>query len=694
MSTPAQAGSCSTSALPPTAPDLLVDARRTFFHGPRLRKVTARADSPATGTLQQFLDAEYSTDFTSSVSGPHATLDTADITVARLRQLCRLSAPLAPEAVLAHDFANPAVAAVLTDMWPVTVSCYGKPHAEAVLRNRLTGPHLDTADIPFLLDRAESAGLRPLTADEAVSLPAHDQRGARHALWRYLHSLPGGHTHLPDPGQAADPYERLLANPPATLPDHPAQHGTVVAQTMLQGDLDTPGQGLSGGMSVLLGGLGDQLATNEYIGHVLTVVTAGHDSLEREMNLLRPRTPAHTVLRLPVDAPASPPHEGWTPYRAALNWWARRLFAALPRKVDVIHLRFGDEASLALADAAEHAGTRTVFTATPDPHRTLTHTYTDTCSTASDEEHLLRDDLHRIFCADRLVDRSDEVIGIAGPSGAEHLLRHFPVLEDRYGPDGPPAPPEGIAPYTPDPAESTLRKQMLDALYADGSRTDALSPQDRELPLLLSVGRLHPVKQQDMLVHTWLVTEMWRSTTLVIVGGSHNAPARQEHETRRRIHELLRGHNAAASRLAIVPAMPNMSIRRLERALADPASGPATWYVCPSAKEEFGIAILEAMEAGLPVTGPQRGGVAHYVHDGVNGLLLDTSSPSGLARGLHRLRSLPESTRHRMAMAAQHTATTRYALQDMTDFLCTTYSTLAQRPRTNAVSRGARVDPA
>ncbi|MEU8651502.1 glycosyltransferase [Streptomyces sp. NPDC048737] len=93
----------------------------------------------------------------------------------------------------------------------------------------------------------------------------------------------------------------------------------------------------------------------------------------------------------------------------------------------------------------------------------------------------------------------------------------------------------------------------------------------------------------------------------------------------------------------------------------------------PSAKEEFGIAVLEAMEAGLPAAGPLRGGVAHYLRDGVNGILLDTSSASGLARGLHRLASLPEDRRTHLARAARETVTTRYSVADMAQALAAEY---------------------
>ncbi|MFC9268667.1 glycosyltransferase [Streptomyces zhihengii] len=632
------------------------------------------------GDLGVLLDAEYGPHPRALPAGPAAAPGRQDAVLASLRRACRLGAPLTPEALLAHASGGPRTLAVLTEMWPDTVRRHGRRRAERALRHLLLSGASDATGTAFLLDSAESADLAPLSAAEASRLTDTGDRAARHALWRYLHHVPGGTAHLPAPGAGSDPYERLLLAPPDIGHDDPGDvSGIVVAQAMLQGGLETPGQGSSGGLSVLLGGLGDRLASCAGIGRVLTIVTAGHDLLEHDRALLHRRRPGHWVLRLPVDSPAPPQPDTWPAHRAALTWWAHRLLRSLPFAVDIAHLRYGDDGSLALAEAASRTGARLFFTATPDPHRTLVRKYTEAGPHDPGRGELLRGELHRVFCADRLVDRADTVLGIPGRSGTRELLAHYPVLGDRYGPRGPAAPPEGIAPYTPARNEGPLRRRMLDDLFAGGDRPDALAPQDRPLPLLLCVGRLHPVKQQDLLVRTWLATELWRTTTLVVVGGGTARPTPSERRMREALGTLLRGHDAAGRRLAVLPALPNDAVRRLERALADPAGGVPAWYVCPSVKEEFGLAVLEAMEAGLPAAGPSRGGVPHYLRDGVNGLLLDTSSAAGLARGLHRLAAVPEDGRRRLALAGRETAVTRYSVADMADALAGQYRTTARR---------------
>ncbi|MEU9735938.1 glycosyltransferase family 4 protein [Streptomyces sp. NPDC048002] len=563
----------------------------------------------------------------------------------------------------------------MTELWPESVRHHGTTYAEEALRHALLHEASHPSRTALLLECAEIADLRPLSCDEAAEHAAKaTHRAERHALWRYLHRLPEGPALLAATTHATDAYERLLLSPPTRLSAEGWRSGgIVVAQTMLLGDLLTPGAGLSGGLSVLLGGLGDRLARSEGIAGVITVVLTGHDGLARGPGLLRERTTGHWVLSLPVDAPTPPQQNALAEHRAALAWWAARLLGALPRAVDVLHVRYADDGSMALAHAAARSGIRLFFTATPDPHRTVARNYGEADPDDSSAADRLRDDLHRIYCADRLVDRADTVIGIPGSSGSRELLRHFPVLAARYGPAGPASPPEGIAPYSPAPDETARQHRLLAGLFTGGASPDSLAPESRDLPMLLCVGRLHPMKQQDLLVRTWLATDLWRRTTLLIVGGSGDCPTPSEQQMRAELGALVAGHAEAARHLALLPAMPNNEVRRLEHALATPANGVRAWYVCPSVKEEFGIAILEAMEAGLPPAGPLRGGVAHYLRDGLNGLLLDTSSASGLAHGLRRMANLHEDDRLRLARAARATVKARYSVTDMADALAAEY---------------------
>jgi len=60
-------------------------------------------------------------------------------------------------------------------------------------------------------------------------------------------------------------------------------------------------------------------------------------------------------------------------------------------------------------------------------------------------------------------------------------------------------------------------------------------------------------------------------------------------------------------------------------------------FVLPSRHEPFGIVVLEAWSAGLPVVASRSGGLAKLVDDGRNGLSFDSGDLSGLVARLQQL---------------------------------------------------------
>ncbi|MFJ3501649.1 glycosyltransferase [Streptomyces sp. NPDC090135] len=667
-------------------PDPFVEARTAYWNralGGREPYDPHGSSPPSRSLLAELVGAEYSPDHRTRVRPGRAT--SWDMLLARLRNRVRAGEAPDPDECVRLLTGGESTRAVVFESWSAVVRHHGATRATAAVRSGLRTTE-DPDAVPFLLDLATTARLSPLPPAELLRLANRHDRRVAHAARRLLATYACAPPAPAGRGGPADAYELLLLDALENRPLGGAgitglRPGVFVAQSMLMGRFDRPGEGLSGGLSVLLGSLGDALARTDGIAAVVTVVTACRPELEEDPVLLHHRGPAHWILRLPLDSdhPVRPEEMGR--HREALAWWATRLLGSLPRPVDVLHVRYADDGSLALAEAARRIGAGLVFTATPDPHRQMSERHDAPGADPTGVRH----DLHRVFLADRLVERADRVVGIAGRGGGTtELLRHFPQLTGCDGGAAPGAPSEGVAPYRP-PADAERRRELLLGPIDAVARTC----EDRVPTVLLNVGRLHPVKQQDVLVRAWTESGCHRDSVLVLVGGSPRAGDDTERAMRERIENAVASCPEARRRLVLLPALPNADVRLLERALADPARPFRARYVCPSAKEEFGLAVLEAMEAGMVTAGPMRGGVPHYLTDGSNGLLLDTSTSRTLGEGLKRLLRIGDEEAAAMARRARHLVRTTYSATAMARALAGHYADVTEREHQPATGPSA-----
>ncbi|MFM7315274.1 MAG: glycosyltransferase family 4 protein [Cyanobium sp.] len=83
------------------------------------------------------------------------------------------------------------------------------------------------------------------------------------------------------------------------------------------------------------------------------------------------------------------------------------------------------------------------------------------------------------------------------------------------------------------------------------------------------------------------------------------------------------------------------------------ASGDA--FLFPSSTETLGLVLLEAMAAGCPVVGANRGGIPDIVSDGENGCLYDPDDPVSLVHAVERLLGDP-ARRSALRLAARQEA--------------------------------------
>jgi glycosyltransferase involved in cell wall biosynthesis len=228
-----------------------------------------------------------------------------------------------------------------------------------------------------------------------------------------------------------------------------------------------------------------------------------------------------------------------------------------------------------------------------------------------------------LFPRDDLSRQVAELVGIDLAAGAP---RHTVVAE-------------GVDTRQADEADAALSSGRDVPVLRDLERAMAQLPADRRgLPIIASVGRLTEVKGMARLVEAFAVDATLAGTAnLVIVGGDLDDPSAAEAAELARIHALFERHPGLCDRVVLLGHRRHADAALVLAAARHGwgetvASGGA--YACGSLKEEFGLAILEAMAAGLPVVAPLAGGPATYVEAGRTGTLVDTAHPRAIARGV------------------------------------------------------------
>ncbi|MDR0931417.1 MAG: glycosyltransferase family 4 protein, partial [Victivallales bacterium] len=130
--------------------------------------------------------------------------------------------------------------------------------------------------------------------------------------------------------------------------------------------------------------------------------------------------------------------------------------------------------------------------------------------------------------------------------------------------------------------------------------------------LLLCVSRIDEQKNQKLLVRfVSTLTEEGENVHALIIG-----PPSTDYYLKE-LHELAR-ELQVEDRITIVPGL-GANDERLVAAYQD-----SDVFIMPSRDETFGIVVLEAWSAGLPVIASAVGGLTQLIRDGENGLLFES----------------------------------------------------------------------
>jgi glycosyltransferase involved in cell wall biosynthesis len=217
------------------------------------------------------------------------------------------------------------------------------------------------------------------------------------------------------------------------------------------------------------------------------------------------------------------------------------------------------------------------------------------------------------------------------------------------------AAPERLVPLTPFIDTAPFRLVERSGARATIAETFSLEP---DVPWLLCVAMMREdqklVSYQCLAEALTLVTEIeWR---LLIVGAG---PASEAVRT---------AFAPLGKRVRFAGSVPSDDLKQFYRA--------ADLYVWPAIKEAFGMALIEAQAAGLPVIAGRSGGVPAVVADGETGLLPPEGDRAAFADAVG---SLLEDTerRHAMSAAAMRRAETKHDIAVAAAFVDRHLKTLA-----------------
>jgi glycosyltransferase involved in cell wall biosynthesis len=497
---------------------------------------------------------------------------------------------------------------------------------------------------------------------------------------------------------SCEPFDRLLVallQGRSAAPSSAHGGGLRIAQVFLQGRLDgeltDAGVGDGGGISTLLVQLGKALGSNPEVARVVTIARAlaERETDWRHVRLSEPQSPTVSIERVPF-GPAG--------YLTTAAMWEHRLeleraletAVAELGGVDIAHLRFADAGAFAAARVFKRLGIPVAFTAAPDPHAVIEGAQRrdeltrDTFPAAELAEHYL---LRARLVAD-LLTQADAVVVLPRPDARASLRRliglPFAQVEEAHVHTIA----EGISMAEIDRAarESTAwrRGDALPSVADDLlRRIAALSPERHGLPLLFSVGRLHRVKGFALLLEAWADDDLLhRSLNLVIVGGGLEQPTTEEQLVLGQLEDVCAAVPRAREGLVLAGHRANREVATMLRiartGLGDGLVGSHGIYACTSQKEEFGVALLEAMATGLAVVAPNAGGPATYVREGSTGWLADTASAADVRRALRRAAAgRADETRAQRTLSLVRS---RYTIEAMATSLAGVYTSAVSEP--------------
>lgn len=168
--------------------------------------------------------------------------------------------------------------------------------------------------------------------------------------------------------------------------------------------------------------------------------------------------------------------------------------------------------------------------------------------------------------------------------------------------------------------------------------------------LVGTVGHLAPIKGHDVFVRAAALISARHPDVRFIVVGEDKSP---EMVHRKSLESLVK--ELGVSRIVTMPGWKDDMPAVLSS---------LSLFVSAARSEPFGLAIVEAMAAGLPIVATSSEGALEIIEDGVSGKLVPADNPEALAEAIEDLLANPRE-RSLLGRNAQLAARERYSLQRM-----------------------------
>ena len=168
--------------------------------------------------------------------------------------------------------------------------------------------------------------------------------------------------------------------------------------------------------------------------------------------------------------------------------------------------------------------------------------------------------------------------------------------------------------------------------------------------LVGTVGHLAPIKGHDVFIRAAASIAARRRDVRFVVIGEDKSPQMMNRRSLESLVDEL-GLNGIVDLPGWRGDMPT-------------ALASLTLFVSAARSEPFGLAIVEAMAAGLPVVAAASEGAVEIIEDGVSGKLVPADDPEALAQAINDLLDDPHE-RSRLGTNARLAARERFSLQRM-----------------------------